>query len=142
MKQYVTGFMFSTDLKNVALIHKNRPEWQAGRVNGIGGKVETGEWPIDAMMREFFEETGVTTHDGEWKHKIIMQRASGPNAFTLNVYASISEKIWNVRSITDEKVEIFQLKDALNEPHVPNLIWMLPLVMDNAVEIVRIDYSL
>ncbi len=56
--EYVLGFMFSPDEKKVLLIWKNRPSWQAGKLNGIGGKVNPGETPLEAMEREFIEETG------------------------------------------------------------------------------------
>ena len=55
MKEYVVGFMFSEE------ILKNKPDWQAGRLNGVGGKVEPNEYPDQAMVREFEEETGVRT---------------------------------------------------------------------------------
>ena len=57
---YVLGFAFTTDGR-VALIQKKRPAWQAGRLNGIGGKVEGTEHSAAAMVREFREETGVDT---------------------------------------------------------------------------------
>lgn len=56
----VVGFLFDDTGDNVLLIRKNRPDWMAGRLNGIGGKVESGESPESAMYREFWEETGVT----------------------------------------------------------------------------------
>lgn len=42
MKKYVLGFMFSTEDRGqkVALIKKLKPKWQAGLLNGIGGKIE------------------------------------------------------------------------------------------------------
>ena len=40
-KYYVLGFLFSPDCKRVALIIKNRPDWQAGFLNGIGGKIDS-----------------------------------------------------------------------------------------------------
>ncbi len=39
MKLYVVGFMFTEDEKQVVLIEKKRPEWQAGKLNGVGGKI-------------------------------------------------------------------------------------------------------
>lgn len=55
-RHYVCGFAFTEDGR-VLLIRKARPDWQAGLLNGIGGKVEKGETPTGAMMREFEEET-------------------------------------------------------------------------------------
>ena len=38
--KYVTGFLFSPDKKSVVLINKNRPAFQVGKLNGVGGKIE------------------------------------------------------------------------------------------------------
>lgn len=57
MKSYVLGFVFSRNHDKVVLIEKARPEWQAGRLNGVGGHIETDESPEQAMAREFREET-------------------------------------------------------------------------------------
>lgn len=56
MKRYVLGFCIDANL-DVLLIRKDRPEWQRGRLNGLGGHVEEGEAPSQAMQREFREET-------------------------------------------------------------------------------------
>lgn len=57
-KQYVLGFCFGPLLTTVVLIRKTRPAWQEGRLNGVGGRVEEGETPAEAMAREFREEAG------------------------------------------------------------------------------------
>lgn len=66
MKEYVLGFAFSGDLNSVVLIHKNKPAWQKGKLNGIGGRVERFELPKYAMVREFSEEAGVMMPN--WDH--------------------------------------------------------------------------
>ena len=43
----------------ILVVLKNRPAWQVGKVNLIGGKVETGETPEEAAIRELKEETGL-----------------------------------------------------------------------------------
>ena len=57
MRKFVLGFLFDGN-GNVALIEKNRPEWQKGRLNGVGGQIEKGESPSQAIVREFQEEAG------------------------------------------------------------------------------------
>lgn len=67
LKHYVCGFMFNADYSNVALVRKSKPNWQRGRLNGIGGKIEKGETADVAMAREFFEETvGYQTSQTDW----------------------------------------------------------------------------
>jgi hypothetical protein len=41
MNRYVAGLAFSEDGTRVALIRKNRPLWQIGFLNAIGGHIET-----------------------------------------------------------------------------------------------------
>lgn len=63
-QEYVVGFLFGYDVdsiekaKNVVLIKKDKPDFLKGKWNGVGGKVELGEEPKQAMCREFLEETG------------------------------------------------------------------------------------
>ena len=56
---YVLTFVFTPDFKSVWLIMKEKPEWQKGSLNGIGGKVKPGEIYINSASRELKEEAGV-----------------------------------------------------------------------------------
>ena len=76
MQQYVCGFLFSVDRSRVLLIRKNRPAWQAGKLNGVGGKVEPGESIQKAMTREFREEAGLTLAEAQWQHVLTL---TGPD---------------------------------------------------------------
>ena len=72
MIRYVAGFLFRKNNTEVALVEKQRPKWQKGLHNGIGGKIELGESPEEALVREFREETGWTTTESAWtKYHII-----------------------------------------------------------------------
>ena len=46
----------------ILMIRKNRPDWQAGKLNFPGGHIEEGEQPDYAACRELYEETGLTAH--------------------------------------------------------------------------------
>lgn len=66
IKRYCVGFAYYLD--HVVLIKKKRPDFQAGLFNGIGGSLEFGESHLQAMVREFREETGTWVREGQWRY--------------------------------------------------------------------------
>jgi len=58
MTDYTLSIIFSDMFRvpHVALILKDHPAWQAGKYNALGGKVEPGETPKEAALRELKEE--------------------------------------------------------------------------------------
>lgn len=127
-RQWVVGFLMDLDVERVVLIRKNRPAWQAGKLNGVGGKVEEGESPITAMRREFEEETGVAFLD--WHHFASLTWEEGVVHFFRGFAA------WSVleacSTMTDEWVERHRIH-SLSAPGpglanvTPNLLWLIPL---------------
>jgi len=135
VKRYVVGFMFDEHGGHIALVRKNRPDWQRGMLNGIGGKVEYGEIPVDAMKREFLEETGVDCD--EWEYVGIYN--FGPYE-EMYIYKAFTEEIWKIQTVTDEHV--FVLQQPLDDHSyymVPNLSWMIPMCMDSDISTVQIN---
>ena len=130
MKKYVTGFLFSKDTRYVVLIEKINPEWQRGLFNGIGGKVEVNESSIDAMVREFFEETGVNTHQADWTCYANVYRES---CYDVDVYFGHSDLAFNAKTIEQEQVHIIKLAE-LPRKIVPNLRWLIPLALDQQAD--------
>ncbi|MCX5828739.1 MAG: NUDIX hydrolase [Deltaproteobacteria bacterium] len=129
MNSYVVGFAFDHGKEHVLLIKKNRPEWQKGRYNGIGGHIEEGERPIDAMIREFAEETGYLTSEFRWHPllKIIDNSPLHPGEIFF-FYAELD--IEECRSMTDETLLIFPvvMMDALDT--IKNVQWLIPMAVD------------
>ena len=74
MKSYCLGFVFNRNLDKVYLIAKQAPAWQAGFWNCLGGKVEVGESPLEAMRREAVEEAGYSSDS--WRY---LGRMAGRN---------------------------------------------------------------
>lgn len=142
MSKMVLGFMFSTDRSEVALIRKNRPAWQEGKWNGIGGKVEKGEVPLHAMRREFREETGVT--HAQWEqfgHLVFHPGPTQPDGVSIYLYRAVSEAVdrQELKTVTDEKVEIFRV-DELPYHKIPNLDYLVPMALDKSICFSSIDH--
>lgn len=136
MKCYVAGFYFDKDKKHVALVHKNRPDWQAGQINAIGGKIEIGEHPTEAMAREFLEETGVTVSD--WEHVVVIY-GSDWKVYFLRAFGNPDK----CKSMEDEKIAVYSTADALKLPNlISNLYWILPLALDSEIKVpLRVPYK-
>ena len=123
MKNYVCGFYFDHRLNRVVLIWKNKPAWQAGKLNGVGGKIEQGETPYEAMIREFKEETGI--HHTDWKSLI---RLSGYD-WVVFFFCAIGEAKEFEYAETKEDEEVAKMDvDRMDDyDHIPNLRWLIPM---------------
>lgn len=131
-KTYVAGFLFDFSLERVALIRKLKPEWQAGLLNGIGGKIEEGETAMDAMVREFKEETG--SYVSEWRHYLSMQ-AAREQGWSVEFFCAIGD-LNDLRSIEAEQIEIVALDEIhpLRHDMIENLPWLIPLALDSLMD--------
>lgn len=140
---YVLGFAFDSTLNSVALIEKKRPNWQAGKFNGIGGKVNTAELSAAAMTREFKEETGVEVK--LWHHFADMQKGDPfmyeEDQWTVSCWYAVLDDstFYKIATTTDEIVKKWPLTSLPSVPVIPNLRWLIPLAID---VIVGIDYHI
>lgn len=120
MTEYSTGFMF--DGTRVALIIKNRPAWQSGRMNGIGGHIEEGESPAQAMAREFAEETGFITEPADWNPLAIL---AGED-FKVHFFYTWGE-VDLLETKTDEEIVVVPVSSVTFKNSIPNLTWLIPM---------------
>lgn len=135
MTEYVAGFVFANAGTKVLLIRKKRPEWQCGRLNGIGGHIEPGETPKQAIVREFREEAGV--HIEDWRNFLTL---SG-NDWKVYFYECWLEELPgpfpSFKSMTDENIEWWDTKDIVfprTDNAMPNLSWILPMALKQNME--------
>lgn len=128
-KHYVVGFLFDTERENVLLIRKARPAWQAGLLNGVGGKVEHLESAREAMVREFFEEAGVRTDGSFWEHLVSLQRG---DVFNITFFRACSSNVLAlVHTQTDESLVLTRVS-TIGAPDVrvvPNVRWLVPFAV-------------
>ena len=127
--RYVLGFLFDDRRSKVWLMNKERPSWQKGKLNGIGGHIEDGETPEECMRREFHEETGV--HIFDWEHAVTLH-CQKVEMFIFRAFSDM-EHFNAVRQTTDERPQCFFVHAVNTQYHpvIPNLDWMVPLILDS-----------
>jgi 8-oxo-dGTP diphosphatase len=128
MMNYVLGFMFRKNNTEVALIEKLKPEWQKGKLNGIGGKLEKDEDMYRAIEREFKEETGaiVTT----WKRFCTI--GDSKNNWNVECFTTNDKENGDIeiKSVELEQVEWHKVEEINKINIIPNLKWLIPLALD------------
>ncbi len=124
--KYVLGFLFTEDRQQLVLIRKNKPEWQDRKWNGVGGKIESGETPLEAMCREFEEETGVTSLPHDWTAECTLK---APNNVVF-VFSAFSNVAMRVKSKTIEPVELQRVAYLPGRVDlVSNLHYLIPMCL-------------
>ncbi len=123
--RYVCGFAFTPSLRSLLLVRKTRPDWQAGLLNGVGGKIDEGESNIDAMWREWCEETGLP--NPHWERLCNLDHCGNHIGF----YWGVSKFIVD-HPRTNDVGESLLLVDPRNIPRssIPGLHWLIPLALD------------
>lgn len=118
------GFAFCRD-KWLGVLKRKGPRILHGKWNGIGGKLESGEIPLDCMIREFAEEVGPKL---DWE-------ACG--LFTIDSIAKIYvfRADYGDNSIP-ERNDVGEVIDWRCDCNgvAYNLHWLIPLVQANYVE--------
>lgn len=120
---YVLGFLVYSDW--VLLIKKQRPDWQKGYLNGVGGHVEPGETYIEALIREVREEVGIDTTPEQWRHFATLEGKD----YRCMCYVGFSEKIWKAKVLTDEVPGLYRVHN-LTEHALPSVRYLLPMALD------------
>ena len=132
MKEYVLGFAFSINgSKKVALIEKDRPDWQKGKLNGIGGKIDYDQdsTPLVAMQREFKEETGVSILS--WTHFATMEFKNDMLGGHARIYCfkTFTNRVYDCQTMESEKVILVPVDEVQSRLTVANLSLLIPLAL-------------
>jgi 8-oxo-dGTP pyrophosphatase MutT (NUDIX family) len=130
---HCVGFFFDPSRSRVWLVRKNRPQWQAGLLNGIGGKIEPGETPHAAMVREFAEEAGLRFE--RWEEVVRLEhRARGGVIVFFRAFAASDDEFLRPRAGTDEAIGFYPVLDVIGlRPDVlAGLRVEIPLALDTS----------
>jgi len=130
MKKYVVGFLVNRASESVVLIVKNKPVWQKGKMNGVGGKIEEGETPHAAMSREFEEEAGMKIPEAYWTLTVVLTGAD----FQLNVFIAEDFEAGDARQMTDEQITTWPYRYLPELSVITNLHWLIRLSMAKDVK--------
>lgn len=126
MDTYTLGFIFNQDTSEVLLMHKNRPEFQIGKLNGVGGRIESNENSADCIVREVLEETSKQTQRESWAYFGLIRGANWQvDLYTMLHFGNTDD----FSTTTDEKIEWFKIND-LPDNILEKLNWMIPMAME------------
>ena len=129
LKQYVAGFMFTNDCKNVILIRKKKPLWQEGKLNGVGGKIELNETPLNAMIREYHEEAGIMFD--KWDNFLTVKYKSCIVYF----FKGFSDSCFYQSETKEiEIIEKISIDKFPSDEVIPNLNWIINLALDSEIQ--------
>lgn len=117
---YAAGLAFSNDTNYVLLIRKNRPEFLAGKLNAVGGHVDPGETPLQAVRREVLEEAGVDIE--EWHPLHVLEKEDSEVHF----FFAASDVIFDARTCTEEEIGIYDPDLALTLPLNAQMLDLIP----------------
>lgn len=136
--RYVAGLAFDKAGHNLALIKKERPLWQKGCLNAIGGKILHDEAIEDAMRREFREETGVDITGWVPFVRLVGERIE--ESWVVYFFVTFTDLVREVRTTTDEKVELYDVSTirrfasvAERNDLITNLFWLVPMALHKPV---------
>jgi 8-oxo-dGTP diphosphatase len=122
-RSFVLALLYTADKKQVVLMRRTRPDWQAGRINALGGRITVREQPADAARREVREECGVDVL--EWVEVLQWEDAE----YRMHVMRALSDRALDARTMEDQEVFLASV-DALPRNVIDNLRWLVPLALD------------
>lgn len=125
-QKYTVGIIFNNDYTKVLLVHKQRPEWQKGKVNFVGGKYEAGETAQECITRETEEETTLAIPPTQWTYIGTIHQSQG------NVGILATQYNGNLADAAKNDHEEIEWCDVNDLPHnaIRNLTWLIPLALE------------
>lgn len=140
----VTDIFLENEHKELLLIKRSlRKEILPDTYNGLGGKIELGETPLEAIKREVKEEAGIT------KVKNIRLRANLTvkdkfGFWQIYIFeGKVSKKSIKLKNISEGKLEWIKKKNLTKTKLVPDVKkWILKMYQNyNSFIFAKIEYD-
>ncbi len=126
MRKYTLALLFDQTKTQILLMKKSKPEWQKGKLNGIGGKIEADETPLACIVREIQEETSIKLDPTT----LTFIGNIGDHDWTMAVFTQIYQgSTADAQSLEAEPIAWFSI-DALPKHTLANLRWMIPYALE------------
>lgn len=126
--QYVSIVLYTVE-NDFLFVKKRRPEWQAGKLNFPGGKIEPGETHLEAALRELREEVQLSLWPEQLTHFLTMHKLQ---QFRVHFFKAQIPPAVMYEAIEggDEPLQICNLR----EPWVKNkAVYGVPMAMQLAL---------
>lgn len=106
-KNYVVILLFSKDTEKLLLVKRNKKPYP-NMWNGIGGKIEVDETPIEAAIRECKEETGLTMINPKLLVTYVYPESNPMNS---NTHLSVIYDFIDIEEVEDNYEGHYEWKD-------------------------------
>ncbi|GEN89773.1 NUDIX hydrolase [Oceanobacillus sojae] len=120
--------------KNKLLLLNREKNPNIGMWNGVGGKIEQNETPLECVLREVYEETGITLLDVESGGKVVWKSNRGDSGMYVFIADLPSGTSYNTPFKVEEGIldwkDIDWILDPLNSGIVGNLREYLPKLIN------------
>lgn len=141
MKKYVLAFAFNEAANKIVLIEKQNPEWQRGKLNGVGGKIEKSETAEEAIVREFFEETGVCVNNFESFGGMVFENDVMGGQAIVYLFRIFDDKIFECKTVETEKICIVDTVSLPLLNTIPNLQYLINAAKDRTIKNLTLSYE-
>jgi 8-oxo-dGTP diphosphatase len=120
------GFIYTPDYQYVLLIRKQKPVSHAGKLNGLGGKLEADESMRQCLSREVKEESLLDIDPESWQPIATMSWQE----WYVEVFATVYHgQLEDIASLGSEEVGWYKVCELPKEV-ISNLPWLIPLGVD------------
>lgn len=113
------------------LLARKKRGFGEGKYNGVGGKLEKGETPLEAMIRETKEEIGVIPTEYSKVGKVSFDEFYKDKKVKLVFHLYIATKWEGIPKETEEMIpEWFNVANILYDKMFPDDRYWLPLILE------------